>query len=208
MQIKIALADDHKAITDGLELLLQSDGNINICGIFNDGNPLVDFLKSTHVDVVVSDIGMPGFSGLKLLREIKKIQPQCKVIFLSMHNEAELIKEYFIHGLWAYVLKDSGHQELIKAIQSALTSSPYNCQKTEKLISSNSVLVSNKAKLTNREMQIIKLLAKNYKVKEIANQLFVESSTVETHKKNIFKKLKLNSTVSLVKYAYDYNIVN
>ena len=208
MVTSILLADDHKAITDGVEKTLGKEIDLSVVKVVHDGNKLVESLANLKVDVIISDVAMPGLSGLELLNELNQKAPNTKVIFLSMHNDVELIRTYLHSGLWAYVLKDSGLDELIKAIRSIKSSIPYNCRSTTKLLKTAKEKDLLAPKLTKRELQIIKLIAKDQKIKTIAELLNVEPSTIETHKKNIFRKIGVNSSVGLVSFAYENRLLS
>lgn len=203
----IILADDHQAITDGVEKTINKEIDLSVVNVVHNGNDLVKQAELLNPDVIVSDIGMPGLSGLNLIKKLNEVSPKTKIIFLSMHNDVELIKAYLNSGLWAYVLKDSSLNQLVVSIRSVKKGVPFNCKGTEQLLAYDSQHNNLEPKLTKREIQIIELIAQDQKVKEIAHFLNVEPSTIETHKKNIFRKLGVNTAVGLVRYAFQHKLL-
>ena len=205
--MKIAIADDHQAVIDGLVSKLINNTDVSIIGTFSNGDDLLNFLKQKEVDLIISDLGMPGTSGLALLTEIQEINPKTKLIFLTMHDDAELVKVLLDSGLSGYVLKNSPLSELMRCIWQIGESKYFICRNTEELLKTHKNLQSTTPKLTKREIQILKLVASDYRNKEIAEMLNIELSTVETHKKNLLRKLNAKSAITLTKYAIENKII-
>jgi DNA-binding NarL/FixJ family response regulator len=156
---------------------------------------------------MVTDFHMPGMDGLSLVNTVKRIQPDIKTIILSMHDETHLVKEILRAGVNGYVLKKDTHKELLKAIQEVRHGRVYLSSDVNKILITNLQNPDEGRLLTDREREILKLIAKEYSNKDIAEELFISERTVETHRKNIFKKTATTSLVGLIKFAYANNLI-
>ncbi len=205
--MKVFLVDDHAILLDGLVALLKTDEEMEIVGTAGTVAAAMEFLKMHHIDVLVTDYNLPDDDGLTLVRKVKRLWPEIKILVLSMHNESHLVKEILKEGIDGYVLKKDSKDELIDAL--------YSVKKGKLFVSNeiNSMLVRNlhqpdeQKLLTEREREILKLIAKEFTNKMIAEELFISERTVETHRKNIFRKTKTNSLVGLIKFAYANNLI-
>lgn len=205
--MKVFLVDDHAIMLDGLVALLKTDEEMEIVGTAGTVAAAMEFLKMHHIDVLVTDYNLPDDDGLTLVRKVKRLWPEIKILVLSMHNESHLVKEILKEGIDGYVLKKDSKDELIDAL--------YSVKKGKLFVSNeiNSMLVRNlhqpdeQKLLTEREREILKLIAKEFTNKMIAEELFISERTVETHRKNIFRKTKTNSLVGLIKFAYANNLI-
>tara|TARA_R110000868_G_scaffold408409_2_gene691534 strand:+ start:1437 stop:2102 length:666 start_codon:yes stop_codon:yes gene_type:complete len=206
-RMKVFLVDDHAILLDGLVALLKTDEEMEIVGTAGTVAAAMEFLKMHHIDVLVTDYNLPDDDGLTLVRKVKRLWPEIKILVLSMHNESHLVKEILKEGIDGYVLKKDSKDELIDAL--------YSVKKGKLFVSNeiNSMLVRNlhqpdeQKLLTEREREILKLIAKEFTNKMIAEELFISERTVETHRKNIFRKTKTNSLVGLIKFAYANNLI-
>ncbi|MFY0653117.1 MAG: response regulator transcription factor [Cyclobacteriaceae bacterium] len=206
-RMKVFLVDDHTIMLDGLVALLKTDEEMEIVGTAGTVADAMDFLKMNNIDVLVTDYNLPDDDGLTLVRKVKRLWPDIKILVLSMHNESHLVKEILKEGIDGYVLKKDSKDELIDAL--------YSVKKGNLFVSNeiNSMLVRNlhqpdeQKLLTEREREILKLIAKEYTNKMIAEELFISERTVETHRKNIFRKTKTSSLVGLIKFAYANNLI-
>lgn len=207
MATRIILVDDHAILLDGVKNLLEKEDDVLVSGVFHNGESALEYLKSNDVDLVVTDFHMPGMDGLSLVHTLKRIKPSVKVIVMSMHDEAHLVKEILKAGINGYVLKKDTHRELLKAIRDVQNGNVYLSNDINRILISNLQNPDEGRLLTEREREIVKLISKEYSNKDIAEALFISERTVETHRKNIFKKTGTNSLVGLIKFAYANNLI-
>lgn len=204
-KINIIIVDDHQMFIDGIKTLLRFEKNLNIVGEALDGNAALILLKEKEVDIVISDIEMPGMSGIELTKEIKKNYPEIKVLVLTMYNDREIVNEILMTEAEGYVLKNTGKQELITAINKIADDSTFYSHEVVELLMGNYAI--NKKideilnDLTPREKEIIALICDEMSNAEIAEKLFISPLTVETHRKNILRKTKVKTIVGLIKFA-------
>ena len=210
---RIVLADDHTLVLEGLRKILEDE--YDIVGMAEDGRTLLKVAHQENPDVVVLDISMPQLNGLDAARQLHKLLPTCKIIFLTMHADAVYAKEAFQSGASGFLLKRSAASELVLAIQAVLKDQFYVtpaiakdvllplCAESER--SSNTVKME--SPLTPRQREVLQLVAEGKAVKDIANILNLSSKTVEYHKTKIMRELNLHSPVELTKYAVAHGIV-
>jgi DNA-binding NarL/FixJ family response regulator len=207
MSVRILLVDDHAILLDGIKNLLDKEDGIEVVGLAEDGDKALQFLKSNKVDLLITDFNMPGMDGLSLVNTVQRIFPDVKTIVLSMHDETHLVKEILRAGINGYVLKKDTHRELLKAIREVEAGNVYLSNDINKILITNLQNPDEGRLLTDREKEIVKLIAKEYSNKDIAEELFISERTVETHRKNIFKKTGTTSLVGLIKFAYANNLI-
>jgi two-component system, NarL family, nitrate/nitrite response regulator NarL len=207
MSVRILLVDDHAILLDGIRNLLDKEEGVEVVGVAEDGERALHFLKSNKVDLVITDFNMPGMDGLSLVNTVQRIFPDVKTIVLSMHDETHLVKEILRAGINGYVLKKDTHRELLKAIREVQAGNVYLSNDINKILITNLQNPDEGRLLTDREKEIVKLIAKEYSNKDIAEELFISERTVETHRKNIFKKTGTTSLVGLIKFAYANNLI-
>ncbi|MFN8335673.1 MAG: response regulator transcription factor [Cyclobacteriaceae bacterium] len=205
--MKILLVDDHTILLDGVKSLLSKEDDLTVVGQAGSAEAALEFLKKNEVDLIITDYSMPGMDGLSLVNTIKRIAPDTKIILLSMHDEVHLVKEILKAGVNGYVLKKDTHKELLNAIRDVSQGKVYLSSDVNKLLITNLNNPDEGKLLTDREREILKLIAKEYTNKDIAEELFISERTVETHRKNIFKKTGTNSLVGLIKFAYANNLI-
>ncbi len=215
--IRIHLADDHKVLIDGMRTLLNSISNFNVVGFSLKGTTLYEEVINNTTDILVLDINMPEKDGIEVLKEFAKKSFPCKVIVLSSYDDIKIIQEVMKLGASGYLTKQCAGENIVEAIQVVYKGEEYFCsQVREKIFSSaaqknpklNKIKVNPDHLLTVRETEIITLIALEYSGKEISEHLFISTNTVETHRKNIMKKLQAKSTISLVKFALKNNLIN
>ena len=211
-KIKVLLTDDHQIIIDGLKSLLKDSEEIKVAGEANNGREALRILDLIDIDVILMDIDMPILNGIDTLKEIRRLGSEVKVIILSMHNEAGMIKSLMNIGANGYLLKSSSQDELINAIRKVAGGHQYfSTEVTLSLLNKtqNSFQDSNPQieLLTDRETEIIQLIAEGFSNKEIGNKLFISHRTVDTHRTNIMKKLNVSNIAGLISYAIKNGIV-
>lgn len=208
--IKVAVADDHKMFAEGITALLNTYDDIEVIGVLNTGKSLVEYLTENQVDVVLCDIDMPELNGEDALKAIRVQWPNLKVVMLTSHDEPSFINQFVELGANGYVLKNTDRAELRKAVLNVHEGKEYyNAQLIHKLQKHKedqelkASQVQNKIKLSNREIEIVKLTAQDLSMKEISDQLHLSINTIKTHRKNILKKLDVSGSTGLTKYAIE-----
>ncbi len=212
--IKIYIADDHEMFIEGITLSLAINGLVKVEGGANNGIQLIELLDKKPVDVVLLDINMPEMNGFEAAKLIVKKFPDVRIIALSMFLEKEYIEELIEIGVSGYILKNTRMQELEKAIISVAAGTKYFSNDVGlKLLNAQtnneypeSFLNDQQYRLTDREIEVLKLIAQENTTPEIAEKLFISVYTVETHRKNLIKKLKVKNIAGLVKYAVQNGI--
>lgn len=211
-KIKILLVDDHQIIIDGLKSLLNNSDEIVVAGEANNGREALRIIDLITIDVILMYIDMPVMNGIDTLKEIGKRGLSVRVIILSMHQEAGMIKSLMNIGAHGYLLKSSSQDEVIDAIQKV--ASGQFCFSPEVTLSllnkpQNNFQDSNPQieLLTDRETEIIRLIAEGFSNKEIGAKLFISHRTVDTHRTNLMKKLNVSNIAGLISYAIKNGIV-
>jgi DNA-binding NarL/FixJ family response regulator len=203
-KIRILIADDHKLIRETWTYILDSDPRFQGIAECGDAEEAVELAKIKHPDIVLMDINMAPFSGLEATQKIRKISPASRIIGVSMHSQPAYAKKMLQMGARGYVTKNSSKEEMIQAILEVNQGNKYICDEIKNIISDQ--LLDEKENspnintLTEREMQIINLIKEGLSSKEIANNLNISLKTVEVHRHNILKKLKLKNSASLVNF--------
>lgn len=202
--IKILLADDHKIVIDGLKLILESRAHYEVVGEVENGQQALEFLAKNKVNIVVLDINMPIMDGITCAKKIKEQYTDVKVIVLTMYAQTSFIEEIIKIGIDGCLLKNNSGKELAEAIDRVHSGRSYYDQ----IHSFNSATKEvKKHKLTEREIEIIKLLADGLSSNQIGERLFISEHTVRTHRKNILKKLNLHNSSELIQYALNNGII-
>ncbi len=204
---KLFIIDDHQLVIDGLMALLGNEPQFEIVGYTSQPKEAIELVKSLEVDIVMTDINMPGMSGVELTRGIKKVFPSIRVLALSMFGDRPVIKEMIDAGISGYILKNTGKQELLEALEKLAQGETFFGMEVTRELMRSFKESDEAAHLTNREVEIVRLIEGEYNNKQIAERLFISERTVETHRKNIFRKTGTQSIVGLLKYAYDHKII-
>ncbi|WP_462318910.1 response regulator [Marinilabilia sp.] len=203
MAIKILLADDHKILRDGLRNVIEKHVTMEVVGEATNGREAIKLCEKMNPDVVIMDVAMKELNGVEATRQITQTNPDTKIIGLSMHSNKQFILGMFKAGAYGYLLKDSDSEELIKAIQTVVANKKYISYDIsgtilQELISPGQEI---EIELSNREKEILQLIAEGKSSKEIGDLLFLSSKTVDAHRKNIMDKLQLFTIPDLTKYA-------
>lgn len=207
-EIKIFLTDDHKLLRESLELLLSQEDDFQVVGQSDNGINLENiFIKDTP-DVLLMDISMPKRNGFDTARAVKKIFHDVKIIFLTMHKSEEMLAEAFHSGCSGYILKENAFEELATAIRKVMEGELYVSSVLMPMMLSGFLSGEKESHdLSDREREILKLLAEGYSNKEIAEFLAISIKTVETHRANIMRKHNFKNITELVLYAVRNHIV-
>ena len=215
-KITILIADDHKIFRQGLTELLNKEHNMLVIGDAGNGKEVFEFLGSQGVDVVLMDIDMGEgeIGGIDLTAAIVKLYPETKILALSMHGDKNYIVKMLEAGATGYILKNAGKEEMINAIQTVANGNTYfSSQVSAKLLEqiiNPTTAKKNKSDgnlLTDREIEVLKLIADEYSNPEIAEKLFISIRTVDTHRRNLLDKLGAKNTAGLVKYAIKHGLL-
>ena len=204
--VKIVLADDHKMMREGLSSLLNQQGDISVVGQATNGREAVQLAEKLGPDVVVMDVSMPDLNGIDATRQIISRTPATKVIALSMHSDRQFVAEMFRAGASGYLLKDSAFEELASAIRTVARDETYIAPKIGGFRIDDYTSNANSGrmvspKLTEREREVLQMLAEGKGTKEIAAELFLSAKTVETHRQHLMDKLEMYTVAELTKYA-------
>ena len=204
----VLIADDHAIVKEGLVALLKEHA-FDVVGAVGDGDLLVDAAKRLRPDVIVTDISMPGLSGLDVLARLKAERVESKVIVLTMHNDAELATRAMRAGASGFLLKHSAGEELLNAIGQALQGRVYLTPAVTRDVMTKMAASPDEAKpqLTPRQLDVLRLILQGQRMKEIAAALNLSTRTVETHKYQLMETLGVQSTAELVKYAIEHRLL-
>lgn len=207
MTTKIIIADDHKMMRDGLRALIEKKPGFEIVAEAENGLKVLELVRKHLPELIIMDIGMPDINGIEATRKIISEYPDIKIIALSMHSDKRFITRMLEAGASGYLMKDCAFDELIQAIQSVLMNQMFISKSIANIIIKDHIKrlsetdSSGYSILTDREREVIQMLAEGNSTKEIASHLHLSVKTVETHRINIMKKLNLHSVAELTKYA-------
>ncbi len=199
--IRLAIAEDHNALIDGVRLLLDREDDIRFVGYANTGQQLCDLVAQKRPDVVVTDIRMPVMDGITATRLILKFAPETKVIAFTMFDQDKAVEEMLEAGARGYILKSSNLNDLLAAIRSVYKGDNY--YDSGICVRKTSQTTQHKGPLSKRQVEILKLVALGKTNQEIADQLFIGKTTVETHRKNMIRILNLKGAGELLRYALE-----
>jgi len=203
-QISIMLVDDHKLIRDSWSFILNSDSRFKVVGETSSGEEAVEIVKTLDPDIVLMDVNMTPVNGFDATRQIAKVSPRSKVIAVSMHTMPAYAKRMMQLGAMGYVTKNSSKDEMIRAIIEVSGGRKFVCDEVKNILAQKELEEedgpSDMNNLSRREIDIIKLIKEGHSSKEIALQLDISLKTVEVHRYNILKKLKLKNTAALVNF--------
>ncbi len=206
--MKILLVDDHAIVSDGLQALLQGIDGLEIVNKLTSGDFALAYLKQNEVDLLITDYAMPDMDGITLVKKAKQLKPELKIIVLSMHDEVVMIREMLSAGVDGYVLKKYAQQELVNAIETVNNGRQYwSAEVNKALLSSLLPQEMPENHITERELEVLRLLAQELTSKQIADKLFISERTVETHRKNLMRKTGANNGIGLMRYAYSKKLL-
>ena len=212
MPVNILIADDHLMVREGLKQLLELDGDFKVVGEASDGFECLNLINKTSPKVILLDINMPNLDGLQVLTIMKQQHMLNKVVVLTIHNEIEYLIKAMDLGCSGYVLKDSDSATLKKAILSVCNGEIYIEPKLTPLLNSKlaerDVMKDKLNDLTNRELEVLKLIANGLFNKEIASSLGISERTVKNHVSNIFKKILVSDRTQAAVFAIRNNLVD
>lgn len=202
---RIAIVDDHPMVAEGIEAILEGYDDLCVVATLLGAQAIIDDLDTLTPDVVVMDLNMPGISGLTATEMILERAPDTRVLILSMHDSPEYVSTALSHGARGYVLKDASSDTFKVAIDAVLRGEIYLCTGAETALTPNAGL--QREALTSREQTILLQLAQGKSNKEVAANLDISVRTVETHRKNIKRKLGISTTAGLTRYALEHGML-
>ncbi|SPF80700.1 response regulator transcription factor [Pseudoprimorskyibacter insulae] len=201
---RVVVVDDHPMVAEGIEAILESYDDIEVIATLSDGKQVIDQISTLSPDVILMDLNMPGVSGLSATEIILEKRPDTRILVLSMHDSPEYITTALSHGARGYVLKDVPTEEIKEAIDCVMRGERYLCTGAEGALAPQG---DGREQLTNREQTILLQLAQGKSNKEVAQALDISVRTVETHRKNIKRKLGISSTAGLTRYALEHGVL-
>ena len=211
-KIRVFIADDHKIVRVGLRGILSLQHDIIVVGEAEDGNEVLDAAGQLVIDVILMDIDMGATSGIDTTRKVKALYPDIKIIGLTMHEEQQRIVAMLHAGASGYLLKNAGPEQLSAAVRTVVDGKNYFSPE----VSAALLQVFTQAQrpsnhyghsLTQREIEVLKLIAQEFSNQEIADKLFISVRTVDTHRRNILEKIQAKNTAGLVKYAIEHQLI-
>lgn len=209
-KITLAIVDDHQIVIDGLLSLLNGHAAFEVVCTTTKPDMVPILIRGNPVDILLTDVMMPGMNGAELAKIVKRDFPEVRILALSMSGQGDVVNAMINDAdISGYVLKNIGKQELIKALEKIAGGGIYFSEEVlhEMTRVSQRKKENEETHLTDREREIIKLIEKEFSNKQIADTLFISERTVETHRKNIFRKTKTNGVIGLVKYAYEHRLI-
>ncbi len=211
-RIKIFIVDDHQIMIDGISALLKSDANFEVVGQNISPLKAIKEINEVRPDVLITDVNMKELSGIELAKKIKELFPKIKILALSMHGDRETISEMLEVGINGYVLKNTGKEELTTALTKIaggdfFFSNEVTTEMLKEVITEPRSNQKELVSLTPREKEIVKCISLEMNNAQISTELFISERTVETHRKNIFRKTQTKSVAGLIKLAIEQKII-
>ncbi len=209
--ISVLIADDHTVVRQGLKQILANDAQMSVVAEATNGNEVLQTLERTNVDVLILDITMPGRNGLDVLKEVKRKFPTLPVLVLSMHPEDQFAIRILRAGAAGYITKESAPEELVQALRKVCAGGKYvSPQLAEKLavfIEGDNTRAAHE-RLSDREFEILRMLALGKTVTEVADELLLSVKTVSTYRARVLEKMKMSTNAELTRYALQSGLIN
>lgn len=209
-KISLAIVDDHQIVIDGLKSLLEGHDRFSVAIETTSPLQMLEALQHTPVDILLTDVMMPQMNGAELAIAVRKQFPQIRILALSMSGQGDVVNKMIEEAdISGYVVKNIGKKDLVHALEKIAAGGLYFTDEiiAEMTRASEMQKENQEVNLSAREIEVIKLIEKEYSNKLIADTLFLSERTVETHRKNIFRKTKTNSVIGLIKYAYEHKLI-
>ena len=216
-QVRILIVDDHPLFREGVVSLLSRSAGHQVVGEASSGEEGIIKAEKLRPDVVSMDISLPDMSGIDATHRIRSTQPEIKIIMLSIHTKVDFITGAFKAGASGYMTKDATGEKLVECIETVMKGEYYLEKSVSHIVAKNLLVAQEQREniktagydtLTQREQEVMRLLAEGRSIKMIAEQLFISQKTVENHRANIFSKLNIHSTMELVRFAARYGFID
>ena len=212
---KVLIADDHSMFADGIASILNNEDTIEVVGSCIDGPTALEFLSQQEVDILLLDVNLPGMSGIDVCKKVTAQYKNTKVLAISMFNEESFVTEILNNGALGYILKNTGREELLKAIDTVLNGKSYFSEDVTQTImkglmkhkSDKAISTPPLPKISRREKEVLALIMQEHTTQEIADKLFISLKTVESHRSNLLAKLNARNTAGLVRIAMENNLL-
>ena len=205
MSVRVVIVDDHPMVTEGIEAILETYADINVVGTLSNGQAIIDQVDNLTPDVILLDLNMPDMNGLSATEILLEKRPETRVLILSMHDTPEYIQTALSHGAKGYILKDVPTEEIKTAIDTVMAGQQYLCTGASTALAPKTH--DGRETLTSREQTILLQLAQGNSNKQVAAKLDISVRTVETHRKNIKRKLGISTTAGLTRYALEHGVL-
>lgn len=212
--IKVFIADDHKMFREGLKTLINKDSELSLMGEAKNGIETLEKLENAHPDILLLDLDMPGLGGFEVIKRLSKMSPKVKILVLTMHKDTYLAIDALKSGASGFLLKDDSFSRLNTGIKAIMNGELVVSKELESTVLECLIHYTNNPKkektavLTDREREILRLIAEGFTNQKIADYLYISVGTVDTHRKNLMKKLEIHSIAGLVKYAVKNHIIS
>jgi DNA-binding NarL/FixJ family response regulator len=203
--VRVMIVDDHALVAEGIEAILETYDDIEVVATLSNGHDAVDQIARLRPDVVLLDLNMPGTTGLAATEMILERRPETLIVILSMHDSPVYISTAMSHGAKGYILKDVPTDEIKTAIDEVMAGGTYMCTGAKSSFSPR--ISDGREPLTSREQTVLLQLAQGKSNRELAEELDISIHTVETHRKNIKRKLGISSTAGLTRYAMEHGVL-
>ena len=209
---RVLICDDHTLFSEGVKAILRGESSLEVVGDVRDGRRAIEKVRELHPDVVLMDVSMPDLSGFDATRKILEIEPTAKVLILTMHEEEELVARCLEAGAAGYIIKDAPASQLVYAIATVMNGERYLSPGVLKKVVAGYVKNCQRPKttydlLSNREREVLKLLAEGLTVKEVASRLDLSVKTVDVHKYNLMRKIDVHDRAELIRYAIQKRLI-
>jgi DNA-binding NarL/FixJ family response regulator len=210
--IKILIADDHQLLIDGIKSTLKDVDDFELVAEATNGYQVMEILEAgTEADVILMDINMPKLDGLECTKQVAKKYPEIKIIALSQYDEKRFVKRMVKNGAHGYLLKDAGKDQIEKAVRTVCSGQKYFCERLSIRLVEQELKDENTSalfpKLTNRELEVLNLICKEFSSQEISEKLFISFHTVESHRANLMYKAGVKNTAGLVRWAVENDFI-
>ena len=206
----LGIVDDHQIVIDGLKSLLHGHDQFEVVIECTQPLEMISLIEKRPIDILLTDVMMPGLNGAELSKLVHQQFPEIKILALSMSGQGELVNQMIDDAnISGYVFKNIGKQELVKALEKIYGGGIYFSEEVLQEMSRASEMKkeNEENRLTAREIEIVQLIEKELSNKQIAEKLYLSERTIETHRKNIFRKTNTSSVIGLVKYAYEHKLI-
>lgn len=206
IKTKLLIVDDHQLLIDGICNMINNH-EFSIVAKAHNTEEALQVLSGHKIDILVTDINMPGEDGLYLIDKVKKRYPDVKIVVLTMYDDRSIVLEAIRLKVNAYLLKNITQQQFYKALQFVESDKFYISEELSHLLAERIQIEDDNRILSKRELEVLRLVAKEYSNKQIAKALFISERTVESHRKNIFRKTNTKSVIGLIKYAINNKLI-